>query len=213
MVRKILEQVPLEVLQQDLEKYRQRAIELGATDARIITTDMVLIDERVRAKCIYPKCQHYGTNANCPPYAMDLDLLRKIVSNFHYAIFIKIEVPSEEVAGPEARERRLAIRSAIKNHEIVSKIEAEAFYDGYYLAVGFAGGSCKRSFCPNEECNALVLGQGCRHPRRARSAMEAVGMDAYLMATNVGWDIYPIGASISPAEVPHGTKLGVVLIY
>ena len=49
MVRKILVSVPDEVLQKDLEKYRQRAIELGATDAKIITTDKILIDERVRA--------------------------------------------------------------------------------------------------------------------------------------------------------------------
>ena len=82
MVRKIVESVPDEQLHKDLEKYRQRAIELGATDAKIITTDMVVIDERVLAKCRYPKCRYYGTNANCPPYGMDLELVRKIVNNF-----------------------------------------------------------------------------------------------------------------------------------
>lgn len=39
MVRKILKKVPEEQLQRNLEKYRQRAIELGATDTKIITTD------------------------------------------------------------------------------------------------------------------------------------------------------------------------------
>jgi hypothetical protein len=43
--------------------------------------------------------------------------------------------------------------------------------------------------------------------------MEGVGMNAYLMATKVGWDIYPIGKSILPSEVPYGSKLGLVLIY
>ncbi len=43
--------------------------------------------------------------------------------------------------------------------------------------------------------------------------MEAVGMDAFMMATKVGWDVYPIGVSISPTEIPHGTMLGLVLIY
>ena len=66
MTRKIVDVVPDELLQSDLEKYRQRAIELGATDAKIITSDMVIVDERVRAKCIYPKCPWYGTNAHCP---------------------------------------------------------------------------------------------------------------------------------------------------
>jgi len=30
--------------------------------------------------------------------------------------------------------------------EIIAKIEAQAFYDGHYLAVGFGGGSCKSIF-------------------------------------------------------------------
>ena len=212
MVRKIVEKIPDEVLQQDLERYRQRAIELGATDAKIITTDVILIDERVRGKCICPECDYYGTNANCPPYVMDLDLVRKIVKNFRYAIFTRLEVPSEEIAGPEARAKRLPVRSQIKNHEIVSKIEGEAFYDGYHLAMAFADGPCKAAFCPKDECSALVPGQPCRHSLRARSAMEAVGMDAFTMAAKAGWDVYPIGVSLPPSEVPYGTKLGLVLI-
>ena len=94
MVRKIVEAVPEEVLQQDLEKYRQRAIELGATDAKIITTDMISIDERVRAKCIVPLCSNYGTSANCPPHTMDLDFIREVVKNFQCAIFYMTRVPS-----------------------------------------------------------------------------------------------------------------------
>ena len=213
MVRKILEQVPQEVLQQDLEKYRKRAIELGATDAKIITTDMILIDERVRAKCIYPKCNRYGTSVNCPPYAMDLDMVRKVVGNFKYAVFYVIKVPSELLAGRDARNKRLYHPSLVKNYEIASRIEAEAFYDGYHLALGFAGGSCKAAFCADLECSALIPGQSCRHSLRARSAMEAVGMDAYTMAARVGWDVYPIGVSASPSDVPHGLRLGLVLIY
>ena len=213
MLRKIVEKVPDEVLQHDLEKYRQRAIELEATDAKIITTDMVLIDERVLAKCTYPKCSYYGTNANCPPHAMGLDLVRKVVNNFRYAIFTMMKVPSEEIAGPKARETQLSARSRRKMLEIVSKIEAEAFWDGYHLALAFAGGSCKSIFCPDIECSALLPGQGCRQYLKARSAMEAVGMDVFTMTAKVGWDIYPIGPSLPPSEVPHGVRLGLVFIY
>jgi hypothetical protein len=38
-------------------------------------------------------------------------------------------------------------------------------------------------------------------------------MDAFTMATKVGWDIYPIGLSTSPEDVPYGSLLGLVLIY
>ena len=53
VVHKIVEKVPDKVLQQDLEKYRQRALGPGATDAKIITTDIVVIDDRVRLKLIW----------------------------------------------------------------------------------------------------------------------------------------------------------------
>lgn len=213
MARKILDTVPLEQLQSDLEKYRQRALELGATHAKIIAADQIIIDERVRAKCIFPKCQSYGTNANCPPYTMDLDEARKMVNNFSYAIFYKIEVPTELVAGPKAREGKLYGPSALKNHEIASKIEAEAFHDGYHLAVAFAGGACKTIFCPDKECSALIPGQGCRAPLRARASMEAIGMDVYRMTARAGWDIYPLGRAEPPADVPFGSRMGIVLIY
>ncbi len=41
--------------------------------------------------------------------------------------------------------------------------------------------------------------------------MEAVGMNAFQMAASVGWDIYPIGKSTCPDEVPYGNRLGFVL--
>ena len=47
---------------------------------------------------------------------------------------------------------------------------------------------------------------------RAAEIASQAGMDALTMATKVGWAVYPIGAAVSPSEVPHGTKLGLVLI-
>jgi predicted metal-binding protein len=213
MVRKILKTVPEEQLQQDLERYRRRAIELGATDAKVIAADDVVIDERVRAKCTYPRCPSYGTSVNCPPYAMSLDEIRKVVNNFRYAIFIKLEVPPKLIAGRDAVDQKGIRAYKIKLAEIVARLEAEAFYDGYHLALGFGSGACKPVFCPTRECSALVPGQSCRHHLRARAAMEAVGMDVFTMAARAGWDIYPIGESTSPSEIPYGLRLGLVLIY
>ena len=213
MLRKIVERVPDEVLQQDLDKYRQRALEMGATDAKIITTDIVVIDDRVRAKCIHPLCHRYGSNVNCPPYAPDLDQMRKAASGFRHAIFSKLEVPAEELAGPEADEKIKWLPYSRKILEIVGKIEAEAFRDGYYLATGFACGSCKGLFCPKVDCSALTPGQPCRFPLKARVSMEGAGMDVYAMATKVGWDIYPLGTAAPPPDIPFGAMFGLVLIY
>lgn len=211
MVHKITESVLDATLQKDLQRYEHIAVELGATEAKIITTDMITIDERVRAKCIFPKCEWYGTNAHCPPHAISLDDARKLVNSFKYAVFFRIKASVETLTRhntPEQQAKGLVLR---KNRaEIVAKLEAEAFYDGYYLAVGFSGGGCKVMFCPNDDC-AVLKGSPCRAAFRARAAMEAVGMDVFKLATRVGWDIYPIG--YKRAEAPHLSLFGLVLIY
>ena len=212
MVRKFQDKIPEKQIKEDLEKYRQRAVELGATDARVIPKDDVIVDERVLAKCTYPKCEWYGTNLNCPPYAMSPEMIRKVVNNFHHAIFIKLETPPDALVGPAIKDETLANPYRRKLSEIVAKIESEAFYDGYHLAVGFSGGTCKPLFCRDEECSGLTLGKGCRHALIARSSMEAVGLDAYTMAARVGWDIYPVGKATAPSEIPYGLRLGLVLI-
>jgi predicted metal-binding protein len=212
MSRKIVDQVPGEQLKLDLEKYRQRALDLGATSASVISADMVVIDERVRAKCINPKCDWYGTCASCPPLAPDLDFVRKVVNNFRSGIFFRIKAPSAVLVGKTEEDKKTSAALTLKNAEIVSKIESEAFHDGYYLALGLANGSCKVAYCKNVPCNAL-LGNGCRQALRARASMEGWGMDAYLMATRAGWDMYAIGRSTPPEDVPHGTRLGLVLVY
>lgn len=213
MVRKIVEKVPDEVLQKDLEKYQQKAIDLGAADAKIVTTDTILIDERVRAKCFVPACSSLGKNAHCPPHALDLDFMRRVVNNFRYAIFYMLKVPSDELVGPGFKEKKLGGRSAMLNWEISAQIESAAYYDGYHLAMGFAGGPCEPYLCPNQTCRLLETKEGCRNPFRSRPSMEGVGMNALLMAAKVGWEIYPVGGSLSPTDIPHVIRLGLVLIY
>jgi predicted metal-binding protein len=57
-------------LPQDLERYRQQALELGATQAAIVEAREITVDERVVLKCRIPRCFGYGTSAHCPPHAM-----------------------------------------------------------------------------------------------------------------------------------------------
>jgi predicted metal-binding protein len=213
MTRKILPAIPEELAQRDLERYCHLSMELGATDARIISTSDIIIDERVRAKCIFPLCDRYGSNANCPPYAPQLELIRQTVSRYQHGIFTKLEIPPGRIAGKEARQKRWRIPYQSKNFEIVAKIEAKAFSDGYYFAMGFANGSCKSLFCDKADCTALIPGKSCRMPLKARASMEGAGIDALGMAAKLGWEVYPIGMSTSPSDVPHAVALGLILIY
>lgn len=211
--RKIVEKIPDEQVQKDLERYRKMAIKLGATDSKTITSDMIVIDERVRAKCMYPKCPWYGTNPHCPPYAIDLKASRELVRKFNYGIFVDIRVPANLIVGSNVADTTTSVSSGLKLYEIVSRIESEAFYDGYYLALGFAVGPCKKFYCPNVPCNALKIGQPCRHALRSRPSMESMGIDAYALACKVGWDIYPIGKNAQPSSIACGHRLGLILIH
>jgi len=213
MLGKIEEHIPREKVLEDLEGLRRKALELGATDAKVITAEQVIIDERVRMKCTYPKCAAYGTNAHCPPYAPDLETARKVVSRYQYGILYTIVVPSEAYAGPVAAKEKLYVRPMKDLNSMASEIEADAFYQGYYFALAFSSGPCKPVFCPGVECSALTAGKGCRARMRARGSMEGFGMDAYGMAVRAGWDIYPCGYRTKPEEIPHGRAVGLVLVH
>ena len=197
----------------DLERYRLLSIEMGASDAKIIQSDRVIVENRVRGKCIVPKCPSYGMSINCPPHSPSAEETRSMLKEYRFGVFIRLIVASDQMAGERASEEDRMGPFRMKIQEIVSKLESTAFYDGYHLAMGFAAGSCKRSFCPDIECNALAPGKGCRHPLWARPSMESVGMNVYTMAAKVGWEIYPIGKNVSLKDLPHGNYLGLVLVY
>lgn len=196
----------------DLEKYRLMALECGASDAKVIRNDQIIIEDRVIGKCKVPQCLFYGTNRNCPPHAPAIEEMRRMVSEYEVGIFIMLQCAAEDVAGTKAFKEGRIVLGQKKMFEIISQIESQAFYDSYYLAMGFGSGPCKRALCPDLECSALIPGQSCRHHLYARPASEGVGINCYKMAALVGWDIYPIGKSLSPENVPHGTRLGLVLI-
>jgi len=210
MLKKIVEKVPDEVVKTDLERYRQYALELGADDAKIITTDQIVIDERAAQKCRYPICPNYGTHANCPPYAEPIEETRRTVKCYKYAIIFTIKIPSSEIAGPDVGKRRAPAPFLRKMFEIIGKLEVKAFSDGYYYALGYAPGPCKAVFCPDVECSVLQQ-KPCRAALQARS--EGTGLDMYLTATKVGWDIYPCNRAITPDSIPHGRFVSLVLIY
>jgi predicted metal-binding protein len=188
----------------DLDRYRVLALELGATDAKVIRAEAIVIDERVRGKCRYPTCPSYNTNMNCPPHTMSVDEFRALVSKYSYAVFFKVDVLSGSLKDFE----RVTNKTIT---DIVWKLESAAFYDGHYLATGFGATNCKEIFCRNLECASLA-GEGCRHPFKARPGMHGMGIDAFRMAADVNWGVYPLGSSAQGGEVPHMTSMGLVLV-
>ncbi len=202
-----------ETLRADLERYRELALQSGASSAAIIPASTVTVDERVRLKCLVPRCLRAGETPNCPPYAPNLDLVRRALSRFSWAVLFKCDVePLEEYVpgrGATKAEQRRTLSFHQKSAEVVCKLERQAYKDGYYLAMGLGGGSCKDYLCKGLICQFLDSGR-CRFPHRARPAMEAMGIDVVALINKVGWEAYALLGDLS--LVPCAVTVGIVFI-
>ena len=202
-----------ETLKADLESYRQMALEAGASAAVIIPASFVSVDARVRLKCVVPRCLRAGETPNCPPYAPDLELVRQALSRFSWAVLLKCDIaPIEDYVpgkgGGKGQRQTLSFHQKIL--EAVYKLERQAYKDGYHLAMGFGGGSCKDYLCKGVICQFLDSGR-CRFPHRARPAMEAMGIDVIELISKAGWEAYALLDDLS--LVPCAISVGIVFIY
>jgi predicted metal-binding protein len=195
----------------DLELYRQKALEMGATRAKIIKAGAIPVDDRVALKCQIPRCFGYGTGANCPPNTLKPAELRGLLAQYQWAILFVKEVPPAIIVRDKATiKERVAVYQDV--YKIVNEIESMAFHDGHYLAFGLGAGSCRHTFCGQAEDCAAMKGEKCRFSLRSRPSLEAVGIDVFKMVASEGWPIYPIGSSLSPDQVPFGLLTGLVVI-
>ena len=210
--RKIRIDIRQEILGKDLELYKEKAVQLGATDAKIISASEVRVDPRVRLKCLVPRCHLYGETPNCPPYTPEPHQMTKIIKRYDHAVLIKNDVlPVEDFVDNE-KWHKAHMAHQRKTHDIVSGVEALAFKDGYYFAAGFAAGGCKTTLCGGRICQFLDSGR-CRFPLKARPSMEAVGIDVYRLVSEVGWKIYPVPHKGVDAEsIPCAISVGIVFV-
>jgi predicted metal-binding protein len=177
---------------------RRQAIDLGAAEAKIIHVQKIVIEDRVVLKCKLG-CEKYGKTLACPPYAPSPDEFRKIVNEYHYALFIKfktkVEGDSELVkylskSGDPSIPAEMKVKvdkfwSAWKIEmgkllDVVHKLEKTAANGGYLLAVGLVSGACH--LC--KKCN--VKKGVCVHPTMKRYSEEGVGVNVKATAEKVG---------------------------
>jgi len=171
------------------------ARENGATAARIISAEMVVIDERVRLKCEVPRCSGYGHYLTCPPYVMPVGIFAGILSRYKWCLLVQVK--AKDINSTDKSKGRIDPTLLKNNRElhrpfrlkllqIVEAVEAAAFKKGLYLAAGFIGGSCV--LC--DRCIDDKFLEVCRHPFRARPPMEAVGINVIRTVKNAGLSIH-----------------------
>lgn len=197
----------------ELERLCELARSLGASGAKPMDARGVVLDPRVKLKCMVPVCANYGHNLMCPPNVMPLDQFAEVLGRYQHAILVQYPIPldREFMKGAEGKSledvyekgdyaERLG-KSEVEFTNIINEVEKLALSMGYRFAAGFTGGPCH--LC--EECVGQRSGHRCRHPFRSRPPMEAMGIDVYLTAQNAG-----LGFEIPPRDRPVWN--GLVLI-
>jgi predicted metal-binding protein len=187
-------------------KLRKKALELGASEAKIIPVDVIPVEDEVVGMCKAHLCKGYGKSANCPPHVMGPDKAREWIEKYETALFFKIDFPPQILLSEDRFE---AFKSV---YMIASKLETSAREEGFQFAKGLAAGSCKPVFCRGRTCEALTNEGECRYPSLARPSMEAVGINVFALSRDAGWDIHTILKDSNPEEIPKGMLAGLILL-
>ncbi len=185
-------------LSSSLDSIKQQALALGAVDAKIITTDKIVIEDRLVLKCSLG-CEKYGKTLACPPHAPTPEKFRKIVSEYHYALFMQFKSTAElepelikylaktpdSTVPAEIRFKVERFWSAWKKDaetvlQTIIALEKAAAKEGFILAAGFVSGSCQ--IC--EKCN--VEKGVCVHPEMRRFSEEGLGVNVKATAEKAG---------------------------
>ena len=169
---------------------------LGASEAKIIDAKDIVVDKRVRLKCMVPICSDYNRHMMCPPNLMPVEEFADIVGLYKKALIVQVEADvdsSDKSSASLNKELCSSLETSTKTnewekklHRLVNKVETHAFKEGFYLAAGFIGGSC--GLC--QECVDPRSGNLCRHPFEARPSMEAMGVDVVRTCKNVGLPLH-----------------------
>ena len=218
-----MNQTSIILSEKDLESLQTSALDQGADNAAVISTSDIILDPRVRFKCMIPKCYKSGACSHCPPHGYSLKDIRKMISGFASGVFFRVRVESAVIAAKgladlidagEVDETIMSLgASYLTVFTIVADLRQKALQMGAADTMGFAAGNCRDVLCFDQSfCQEFTRLKTCRNPGISAPSMESCGMDAFTMAARAGWDVYPIGGTCEPDSVPRGSLMGLVIL-
>jgi len=189
----------MQVPKEELNNLVQTAIRLGASDAGIIPSADIVVDDDLAKLCNGdPPCENYGLAPSCPPHVSGPAGFRNWQKASRYAIVVRIDIPTAIMFSSERREVMQLL------HEIVASVEMEASGMGYNDSKAFAGGSCKKIFCrEHAQCRVLAEPGECRNPQSARPSMSGFGINVSELLQSAGWP----GKMASPKEASDSESM------
>jgi len=179
----------------------EEAKSLGVLEAKIITSDQVVVENRILLKC-RTGCDSYGRKFVCPPFTPTPDEFRKILKEYKNILIVKFpaHVEAEEDVGkslqknqcapdttPDLKDRTEKFWDDWGNDKkrillAILELEKAAFNRGYTFALALTAGSC--TLC--KKCN---IEGNCVHPTLARYPEHALGVNVKKTLKNAGMSI------------------------
>lgn len=147
-----------------MEKYLRLVKEKGADLAVVIDAKSVVTAAWTVYRCKYG-CDTYGKSHCCPPKTPTWKETQEMLDCFQRGILFRCHDMS--LATPLAVELARAL-----------------FLDGYYKAIAFGSGPCKRC----KDCNP----ERCNFPAETVPSMEACGIDVFATARGNGMELHPL---------------------
>ena len=150
----------------------EKAIELGAHKASVISAVEISLDRAFRDMCASNACGMYGKCYMCPPDVGDIDELMAEVANYGYALVYQtvseLEDSFDFEGMVEAKRRTYPLAQSMREIFKNSGIKK-------VLHLGAGGcGVCK-------SC-AKQTGEPCRFPEKAMPSLEAYGFNVSSLA-------------------------------
>ena len=149
-------------MEKKVEYLVDKAVELGAADAKILTTDQIVFDSRSYLKCRFG-CNRWGRYWTCPPH-LDITPERFMDAFAQYKTAVIIKTTDPEVG-----------------QKVTLEVEKEAM-----LSMG-----CSYAFAMVlcVQCEECAYPDPCKFPHLARPSMDAYGIDIGKTVATLGFEV------------------------
>jgi predicted metal-binding protein len=161
----------------DERELRKLTEKCGLTVCMEFNPALLVPEEKIRGYCLENKCGSYGRNYMCPPDVGTLEEIALKLKKYSCAFLLQyskaMDVRPENV--------KKVVRTKKEFHKMVLKVEAFLHDHGITDTWGLIGGNC--GLC--KTCG-VVTGHPCRHPKKARASLEAIGIDVMALVQTLG---------------------------
>jgi len=162
----------------DAQSVKEQAARLGFDLCLGFDPALLVPEERIRGYCIENRCGSYNANHMCPPRVGSLGEVTARLQRFPEGVLLQYSRRMDV-----ANDREGVIRTKLEFHRLVLRLERRLEKRGVGGLWGLIGGNCE--LC--RTCTALE-DKPCRHPEKARTSLEGIGVDVVGLLGRLGLD-------------------------